>query len=60
MLLCGLSQAAFLDLRSGQRYFTTLDLASRYWQAQVAEDAKEKTTFSTPHAGLYEFQVDAF
>ena len=31
-----------LDLLSGQQFFTTLDLASGYWQVQMAEDARER------------------
>ncbi len=34
-------------------FFTTLDLASGYWQIQ---SSREKTAFAVPH-GLFEFQV---
>ena len=53
------SQDDTLDMLSGQRFFTTLDLASGYWQIRLADNAKEKTAFAT-HAGLYEFQVMPF
>ena len=39
---------ATLDVLAGAQYFTTLDLASGYWQVELEEDAKEKTAFSTP------------
>ena len=48
-----------VDLLSGQQFFTTLDLASGYWQVQMVEDAREKTAFTT-HAGLYEFRTMPF
>ena len=38
----------------GARYFSTLDLASGYWQLRVAEEDIEKTDFSCHH-GLFEF-----
>ena len=34
----------------------TVDLAKRYWQIPLSEDAKEKMGFVTP-SGLYEFEV---
>ena len=43
-----------LDLLVGQRYFTTLDLASGYWQVEMEPLSKEKTAFVT-YSGLYQF-----
>ena len=34
-----------LDLLQGQRYFSTLDLASGYWQIEMDPESKEKTAF---------------
>ena len=45
-----------LDQVGGARYFTTLDLASGFWQIRMEADFREKTAFVTPH-GLYEFLV---
>ena len=50
---------ATLDSLAGCRYFTTLDLASGYWQVAVAESDKEKTAFSTMN-GHFEFNVMPF
>ena len=45
-----------LDQLGGARYFSTLDLASGFWQIQMDAASREKTAFVTPH-GLYEFLV---
>ncbi|KAL5497311.1 hypothetical protein EMCRGX_G013768 [Ephydatia muelleri] len=48
-----------LESLSGSQFFTTLDLASGYWQVEVEEGDKEKTAFST-RDGHYEFNVMPF
>ena len=48
-----------LDVLSGARYFTTLDLASGYWQVAMDPNDREKTAFIT-HSGLFEFSVMPF
>ena len=45
-----------LDSLSGCRYFTSLDLASGYWQIAMEGSDKAKTAFTTP-LGLFEFNV---
>eukprot|EP00731_Ephydatia_muelleri_P020755 Em0013g482a len=48
-----------LDTLAGSKLFSTLDLATGYWQVEVADEDKEKTAFSTPE-GLYQFEVMPF
>ena len=48
-----------LDQLGRSRYFTTLDLASGYWQIRVDKPFQEKTAFIT-HCGLFEFRVMPF
>ena len=48
-----------LNSLSGQAWFSTLDLASGYWQVRLSEDAKPKTAFAA-HSGLFQFAVMPF
>ena len=47
------------DTLAGSQYFTTLDLASGYWQVEMDPQDKAKTAFAT-RTGLYEFNVMPF
>eukprot|EP00731_Ephydatia_muelleri_P003753 Em0001g3753a len=48
-----------LDTLGGSKFFTTLDLASGYWQVEVATEDRPKTAFVTPE-GLFLFKVMPF
>ena len=48
-----------LDQLGRAKYFSTLDLASGFWQIRVHPDSVEKTAFVVPQ-GLYEFNVMPF
>ena len=43
-----------LDAAGGAKYFSSLDLASGYWQVELDQEAREKSAFTT-HRGLFEF-----
>ncbi|WKY07926.1 hypothetical protein Q1695_007431 [Nippostrongylus brasiliensis] len=43
----------------GKRWFTSLDLASGYWQVPLSEPAKEISAFTTT-SGLFQFRVLPF
>ena len=49
-----------LDLLAGSVWFSTLDLASGYWQIKMSENSKKKTAFVTPHRGLFHFNAMPF
>lgn len=48
-----------LDALYGASWFSTLDLASGYWQVEVKPEDREKTAFIVP-SGLYEFETMPF
>ena len=48
-----------LDLLANNQYFSTLDLASGYWQVKMDQSLQEKTAFTT-QVGLHEFRVMPF
>ena len=48
-----------LDTLNSARWFSTLDLASGYWQVEVDPADREKTAFTTPY-GLFQFKVMPF
>ena len=43
-----------LDTLGGMHYFSTLDLASGYWQVTMGDEASQKSAFAT-HCGLHKF-----
>ena len=43
-----------LDTMAGAAWFSSMDLASGYWQLDVKEEDREKTAFTT-HKGLFQF-----
>lgn len=48
-----------LDSLGGNQWFSTIDLASGYWQCLVDEKDRPKTAFSC-HRGLFQFKVMPF
>ena len=48
-----------LDALSGSKWFSTLDLVSGYWQAEIVESDRPKTAFSS-HKRLFQFKVLSF
>ena len=48
-----------LRLLGRQQWFSTMDLASGYWQVAMSPDASRKAAFVT-HEGLFQFRVMAF
>src|SRR5687767_161302 len=48
-----------LEKFKGSKYFSTMDMASGFWQIEMKEEDKEKTAFIT-HEGLYQWKVMPF
>ena len=48
-----------LDSLAGAKFFSTLDMASGYWQVDLADEDKEKTAFTTGK-DLHQFRVMPF
>lgn len=48
-----------MDALFGSQWFCTLDLASGYWQVEMAKKDKKKIAFSTG-SDLYQFNVMPF
>ena len=48
-----------LDMLAGKQWFSTLDLASGYWQVSLSQEVRVKTAFAT-HSGLFQFRVMPF
>ena len=49
-----------LDALHGAKWFSTLDLKSRYWQVPITEQDKAKTAFRTSSGQLFEFNQVPF
>ena len=48
-----------IDALEGCRYFTNIDMASGYYQLEVAEEDRDKTAFVTKY-GMFSFRVMSF
>ena len=48
-----------LDLLANTSHFSSLDLASGYWQVAMVPESRQKTAFCS-HSGHYEFTVMPF
>ena len=48
-----------LDMLAGKQWFSTLDLASGYWQVSLSQETRVKTAFAT-HSGIFQFRVMPF
>lgn len=49
-----------LNSLRGAKYMTSIDLKSAYWQVELDESSKEKTAFSVPGRGLFQFKRMCF
>lgn len=49
-----------LDQLRDARYLSSIDLKSSFWQIALDESSKEKTAFTVPGRGLFQFKVMCF
>lgn len=47
---------SILDKLRDARYLSSLDVKSAYWQVKVAESSRDKTAFTVPSRGLFQFK----
>ena len=48
------------NILARKKYFSSLDLASGYWQVALSENSKDLTTFILPNYETYKWEVMAF
>ena len=48
-----------LDMLAGKQWFSTLDLASGFWQVSLSQEPRVQMAFAT-HSGLFQFRVMPF
>lgn len=51
---------SILDRLRDARYLSSLDIKHAYWQIALEESSKDKTAFTIPGRGLYQFNVMPF
>ena len=49
-----------LETLGGAQWFSSLDLASGFWQMEIEDSDREKTAFSVPGRGHFQFKVMPF
>lgn len=48
--------SSILDRLRDARYISSIDIKSAYWQVPIAPNSREKTAFTIPGMGLYQFK----
>ena len=48
--------STILDHLRNAKFLSSLDIRSAYWQVQVYQNSKEKTTFTVPNRGIFQFR----
>lgn len=52
--------ATILDRLKGAKWVSTLDLEKGYWQVEMEPGSRDKTAFTVPGKGLFQFRVMPF